>query len=181
MKIYTRKGDKGQTSLSDGTRVPKDDPRVAAYGDVDELNSFVGLAAAEIDLPEVRETLRSIQSDLFAIGAQLANPSYDPGKAKEKTRITEERVAEFERLIDRYEESTGPIKVFILPGGSRQAALVHVLRSVARRAERSVVTLSQRAPVPDIVLKYMNRVNDLFFAMARYVNHRLGVRDIEWK
>lgn len=181
MKIYTRKGDKGQTSLSNGTRVPKNDPRVAAYGDVDELNSFVGLALAEIRLQDVCETLRSIQSDLFAIGAQLANPDYDPGKAKEKTRICEERVIEFEKLIDRYEEATGPIKAFILPGGSREAALVHILRSVARRAERSIVALAQSAHVPDIVIKYMNRVNDLFFAMARYVNHKLGVKDVEWK
>jgi cob(I)alamin adenosyltransferase len=180
-KIYTKKGDAGDTYLFNGTKVRKDDARVRAYGDVDELNSFIGWAMTAVDDKVVRETLGGIQKDLFAVGAQLADPSYGTRKAKDKTRIDEARVASFEKLIDRYEEATGPVRVFLLPGGCPGASAVHILRSVCRRAERDIVALSRAAEVPAILVKYVNRLSDLFFAMARYLNHQAGIPEVPWK
>jgi cob(I)alamin adenosyltransferase len=179
-KIYTKKGDAGDTYLFSGDKVRKDDARVRAYGDVDELNSFIGWAMTLVERDDVKQELFAIQKDLFAIGAQLADPSYEKRPSKEKTRIDEARVEAFEKLIDRYEESTGPVKVFILPGGCPGASAVHVLRSVCRRAEREIVSLSQTAKIPSIVIKYVNRLSDLFFAMARYLNHHAGIKETAW-
>lgn len=179
-KIYTKKGDAGDTFLFSGDKVRKDDARVRAYGDVDELNSFIGWAMTVVEVDEVRETLFGIQKDLFAIGAQLADPGYESRAAKEKTRIDETRIESFEKLIDRYEESTGPVKVFILPGGCPGASAVHILRSVCRRAEREIVSLSQAAKIPPLVIKYVNRLSDLFFAMARFLNHKAGIPETPW-
>jgi cob(I)alamin adenosyltransferase len=179
-RIYTRKGDAGDTWLFNGSKVRKDDPRVRAYGEVDELNSFVGWALTLVENPEVRETLLEIQKDLFAIGAQLADPSYGKKPAKEKTRIDESRVKSFEKLIDGYEKQTGPVKVFILPGGCPGGSAAHILRSVSRRVEREIVALARAASVPPIVLKYVNRLSDLFFAMARYLNCKAGLPEVPW-
>lgn len=179
-KIYTKKGDAGDTFLFNGAKVRKHDARVRAYGDVDELNSFVGWAMTVVAEDEVRKALGEIQKDLFAIGAQLANPAYDPKSQKEKTRIDAARVVSFEKMIDGYEEATGPVKVFILPGGSAGASAVHILRSVSRRAEREIVALAESASVPPIVIQYMNRLSDLFFAMARYLNRKAGVAEVPW-
>jgi cob(I)alamin adenosyltransferase len=179
-KIYTRKGDDGTTGLFDGTRVPKDHLRCAAYGDVDELSAAIGTARAFLGDKEVDAALFGIQKDLMAIGAQLANPKYDPAKAKEKTKITEEKVAAFERLMDRYEGELSPLKGFILRCGTKGASLLHLACTVCRRAERNVVTLSRQVAVPPLVVKYVNRLSDLLFVLARVENKRGGEVQIDW-
>lgn len=180
MKIYTKKGDQGNTNLFDGSLVPKSEPRVGAYGDVDELNAVIGAARAFIEDKEINTVLLDIQKDLFAVGAQLADPQYDETKRKEKTKITPARVEEFEKLIDRFEEHLPPLKGFILPAGSPGGALLHVARTVARRAERNVVQLSQTVPVRPILIIYMNRLSDLLFVLARAVNQKAGEQQVPW-
>lgn len=180
MKIYTKKGDAGQTGLFDGTRVPKSDPRIDAYGDVDETNSAIGAARAFIEDKGIAAFLQGVQSDLFAAGAQLADPKYDAAKRKSKTRITEERIVELETFIDRLEEGLAPLKNFILPSGSKGASLLHLARTVCRRAERNVVRISASAKIPPIVVKYLNRLSDLLFVMARAENRRAGEEQADW-
>ena len=180
MKIYTKKGDAGRTGLFDGTNVSKDDPRVAAYGEVDELNAAIGAARAFLEDREVDGALLAIQKDLFAVGAQLADPKYDASKRKEKTRITEERIVEFEKMMDRWEEKLPPLRAFILPAGAKGGALLHLARTVCRRAERKIVAISERVAVAPLVIKYMNRLSDLLFVMARVENLKGGEQQVEW-
>ena len=174
MKIYTKGGDGGETGLFDGSRVRKDDPRCEAYGDVDELNSVIGAARAFVEEKEIDGTLESIQRDLFAIGAQLADPKYDPVKRKEKVRITQERIEIFEQIIDRYDKALSPLKGFILPCGTNSGAMLHLARTVCRRAERKIVSLSAKVEVPELVLIYINRLSDLLFVLARMENKAGG-------
>ena len=180
MKIYTRSGDEGDTGLFGGGRVPKDHPRVAAYGDVDELNSALGLVRATLP-PLFDELLASVQRDLFAMGGQLATP--DPERvtrALQKAALSEDRVGELERAIDTADVELAPLKAFVLPGGTPKAATLHVARTVCRRAERSVVRLAREAEVhPDFVV-YLNRLSDLLFTLARLANHRAGIPDEAW-
>ncbi|WP_372633234.1 cob(I)yrinic acid a,c-diamide adenosyltransferase [Cohnella sp.] len=182
MKIYTRTGDGGKTSVI-GARVEKDDLRVEAYGTTDELNSFVGQTAAVIaKLPAEEwsdrlEQLTVIQHELFDCGSDLSYASPDPGKLKVSAEMTER----LERWIDELEESNPPLEKFILPGGSEPAALLHVCRTVCRRAERRVVSLSREQECPDEVHKYLNRLSDYFFAAARAANVRLKVQDVEYE
>lgn len=181
MSIYTRTGDSGQTGLFGGGRVPKDAVRVAAYGAVDELNAVIGLAAAEEPGEFERGILEAIQRDLFSIGGQLATP--DPAKVAKaivKAALDDQRIPEFERLIDRAEEEMGPLTSFVLPGGSLKAAHLHHARTVCRRAEREVVALTHTESVPDQILAYLNRLSDLLFTLARLANHRSGVPDRTW-
>ncbi len=182
MKIYTRQGDGGDTSLFGGQRVPKDDVRVAAYGSVDELNSVLGFIVARLpaELQAWREPLQSLQSDCFTIGALLATPKSGAEKPAHIPELAEERVAEIESWIDRLDEELEPLRAFVLPGGAEAAATLHLARSVCRRAERQVVTLSHHAEVDAVVLKYLNRISDLLFTLARAANARLGVADNEW-
>jgi len=180
VKIYTRKGDGGETGLFDGTRVPKSDPRVDAYGDVDELNSVLGAARAFAQEGEVKALLEGIQKDLLAVGAQLADPKYDPARRKEKTRISEERITEFERMMDRCETDLPPLKGFILPCGTAGGAFLHLARTVCRRAERKVVGVSRNVPIPPIAVKYLNRLSDLLFVLARVENKRGGEEQVDW-
>ncbi len=175
-KIYTKRGDAGRTSLFDGTDVLKSEPRVDAYGDVDELNAALGAARAFLEDKEVDAAILGVQKDLFAVGAQLADPKYDPAKRKEKTKITEERIVEFERMIDRWEEKLPPLKNFILPAGAKGGALLHLARTVCRRAERKMVAL----PAAPLLIKYMNRLSDLLFVMARVENLRGGEQQVDW-
>lgn len=181
MALYTRQGDDGKTRLLGAGPVRKSDVRVEAYGEIDELNAFVGWALTSIEDAEIAEGLRRIQSDLLAIGARLADPG---GKSRalesEKVRIDSDRVRELEQWIDRAERETGAVKTFLLPGGCPAGAALHVLRCVSRRAERRVVELSTREPVPADLLRYLNRLSDLFFALARLANHRAGVPDVPW-
>jgi cob(I)alamin adenosyltransferase len=181
MKIYTRTGDTGDTSLFGGGRVTKDDPRVRAYGEVDELNSAIGMALAVDPGDFEADLLGGVQADLFAIGALLAAP--DPakvGKALAKARLDESRVAALEAAIDRADAEVAPLTTFVLPGGAPKAAALHVARTVCRRAERRVVALAGGATVPPIVLTYLNRLSDLLFTLARLANHRAGIPDRAW-
>ncbi len=180
MKIYTKKGDAGRTGLFDGTEVPKSDPRVDAYGDVDELNAAIGAARAFLEDRTIDPVLAAIQSDLFAVGAQLADPKYDPARRKQKTRITAGRVRELEKEIDAREATLRPLKNFILPAGSRGAALLHLARTVARRAERRVVGLSATVKLDPVLLVYLNRLSDLLFVLARSENAGHGDQEADW-
>jgi cob(I)alamin adenosyltransferase len=178
-KIYTRRGDDGSTGLFGGPRVRKDDLRVSAYGDVDELNSALGVAREEVPEGDLRSLIDVLQSELFTLGAQLATP--DPEAApKEVPRIAPQQVERLEHEIDRLTEQLPPMKNFILPGGSRAGAALHLCRTVCRRAERKLVELAESAPVPQEVLAYMNRLSDLLFVMARAANLRAGGREIPW-
>jgi cob(I)alamin adenosyltransferase len=181
MRIYTRTGDAGDTGLFGGGRVGKDDPRVEAYGDVDELNAALGLARAVEMMPRIDETLVPIQRDLFSIGALLATP--DREKMQQhlaKARIDEGRVAELERAIDEGEAELEPLRAFIVPGGTPKAAALHVARTVCRRAERRVVALARDVELPDIVVVYLNRLSDLLFVLARVANRRAGAGEVTW-
>jgi cob(I)alamin adenosyltransferase len=180
-KIYTRRGDDGSTGLFGGPRVRKDDLRVAAYGDVDELNSALGLAREEIlKEPDLLAFVDALQSELFTLGAELATP--DAASApKEVPRITAAHVTRLEREIDRLTAGLPEMKNFILPGGSRAGAALHLCRTVCRRAERKVVSLAEGSQVSTEALSYLNRLSDLLFVMARAANLRAGGREIPWK
>ncbi len=181
MKIYTRTGDRGDTSLFGAGRVPKDHPRVAAYGDVDELNSVLGMVRATEPNDFFDSLLQFIQRDLFSIGGQLAAP--DPtavAKALAKANLSTDRVSEFERVIDEAESELPALRAFVLPAGSSKAAAFHLARTVCRRAERSVVHLARESEVPELFIVYLNRLSDLLFTLARLANHRAGVSDVTW-
>jgi cob(I)alamin adenosyltransferase len=181
MKIYTKTGDSGSTGLFGGGRVSKDHIRVAAYGDVDELNAVIGLVRATA--PEAFEDalLESIQRDLFSIGGHLATP--DPEKVRKalgKASLSDGRVAEFERVIDAADTELPALSAFVLPAGTPKAAALHLARTVCRRAERQVVHLSAVEAVPELFLVYLNRLSDLLFTLARLANHRAGTGDVTW-
>src|SRR6187549_2773508 len=172
-KITTRTGDKGDTGLGDGTRVPKDHPRVAAMGDVDELNSALGVLLAE-ELPaDLRAALAPVQQDLLDLGGELSIPGHQLVKS--------ERVQALEVQLERWNEKLQPLKEFILPGGSRAAAAAHLARTVCRRAERSMVALGRREPVGDLARRYLNRLSDLLFVAGRSLNRAAGGGDVQWK
>jgi cob(I)alamin adenosyltransferase len=179
VKIYTKTGDRGETSLFDGTRVPKTDPRVAAYGDVDELQAAIGVAAAHALDRELTEMVVSLQRDLFALGARLADPSHKIAPRVSKIVIDDASVTRLEGWIDALEAGIPPLRHFILSGGSPAGAALHLARTVCRRAERAVLSLGVEAVEP-IVLVYLNRVSDLLFVMARAANHRAGAVETEW-
>jgi cob(I)alamin adenosyltransferase len=179
LRIYTKTGDEGQTSLFDKTRVSKADPRVDAYGDVDETNPCLGAArAAGLDADLTLEVL-TIQQELFAVGARLADPSTRIAGRVTKAAVTPAQVERMEQLIDRLEAEMPPLRRFILPGGSPAGSLLHLARTICRRAERRVVGLGADAVDP-IVVVYLNRLSDLLFVMARAANHRAGAPETEW-
>ena len=177
MKIYTKTGDAGETSLFDNTRVSKADARVDAYGEVDELNACLGAArAAGVD-EDVAAVLESIQKDLFALGSRLADPSARIAARVVKAAITDADIERLEATIDRLETEIPPLRRFILPGGALAGSLLHLARTVCRRAERRVIALGAGEP---ILVVYLNRLSDLLFVMARAVNHRAKAPEIEW-
>ncbi|HET9384811.1 MAG TPA: cob(I)yrinic acid a,c-diamide adenosyltransferase [Gemmatimonadales bacterium] len=176
MKIYTKTGDAGETGLFGGGRVPKDDPRVQAYGQVDELNATLGFAAALDPAGFESEFLESVQRDLFAIGAELATPN----AAKLRAQVDAGRVGAIEQVIDRHEATLAPLKNFILPGGTLKAAALHLARTVCRRAERTVVTLARDEQINPTIIHYLNRLSDVLFVLARAVNKQAGRADIVW-
>lgn len=178
MKIYTKTGDKGDTRLFDGTQVRKNDPRVEAYGNVDELNSCIGAAVAFLQDDELRKILESIQRDLFSVGAQLADPKQH-GK-KQKSKLDPVRITALEETIDRFETELSPLRQFILAGGVPAAAMLHVARTVCRRAERNVVELAESVELDPLVIEYLNRLSDFLFVTARLVNQRQGQQEIPW-
>jgi cob(I)alamin adenosyltransferase len=178
-KIYTRRGDDGSTGLFGGPRVRKDDLRVAAYGDVDELNSALGIAREEIPEGDLRTLIAALQSELFTLGSELATPDAEAAP-KEIPRIGAEHVSRLEMEIDRLTAELPPMRNFILPGGSKAGAELHFCRTVCRRAERKVVELAESSPIPTHALAYVNRLSDLLFVMARAANLRAGGREIPW-
>lgn len=176
-RIYTRTGDKGETGLVGGARTSKDSLRVHAYGDIDELNSVLGLVEASSDDEELNSLLERLQRDLFTAGADLASPAK---KSNDVQRITADMVVQLENAIDKFQENLPPLKAFILPGGGHTGALLHFARCVARRAERSIVTLSKAERVNENMIPYINRLSDLLFVMARVANHREARAELEW-
>ncbi len=183
MKIYTRTGDGGETALFGGGRVAKDHPRVAAYGTVDELNACLGWAVAVAEVADVRERLGRIQHDLFAIGSLLATPPPAEGRPTPKGLPDPpvSRVPDMEAWMDEAEGRLPPLRAFVLPGGSRGAAALHLARTVCRRAERAVVHLASREVVDEWALTYLNRLSDLLFTFARLENLEAGEGDVEWR
>ena len=189
MKIYTKTGDKGETGLIGGKRISKGDPRIVAYGSVDELNSNIGIAISSLAAKnrdlflELINILTRIQSELFIVGSDLADPRYPAGNQNQyKTPRTEENMASaLEDAIDKFETELEPITFFILPGGSIEASLLHITRTIARRAEIAVTLLSKDQIINPIVLVYLNRLSDFLFVAARLINKRLGIKDIAWR
>ncbi len=181
MPIYTKTGDDGDTALFGGGRVPKNDRRVEAYGAVDELNSFVGLALTSVTDADVRTGLLLIQNDLFALGANLATPGGDNSRPRPQTPdVPVARVETMEEWIDQATEELPELRRFILPGGTEAAAMLHVCRSVCRRAERAVVALGREEPLDPGIIPYLNRLSDLLFVWARLENFRAGQADVPW-
>ena len=179
-KVYTRTGDEGQTSLGTGERVSKASPRVCAYGEVDELNSFLGLARTKIADPELQQLLERIQNELFVLGGDLAVPLPDPSQEStdRQRRIGAAEIENLEKTIDRYNETLPPLQEFILPAGNEAGAIFHVARAVARRAERAVVRLAQTEKLNPHVLIYLNRLSDLLFVLARVANRQGGSTEV---
>ena len=178
VKIYTRTGDAGDTSLYGGDRRRKDDARVDAYGEVDELNAWLGLVRASPLDPALGAELEMIQRDLFALGAQLADIGDALAPRVTKAVVDDAHVARLEQLIDRLDGELPPLRRFILAGGSPSGAALHVARTVCRRAERRIVGLEP--PVDPVLVRYVNRLSDLLFVLARVANHRAGVAETEW-
>lgn len=177
MKIYTKRGDEGETSLLGGDRVSKADLRVCAYGDVDELNATLGLARAVVTDQELETILERLQNECFDLGAELAAAKPKP----DLQRVSDESIQAMETEIDRFTDELPALKNFILPGGGISAATLHHARAVSRRAERSMVTLNDAAPIRPELLRYVNRLSDLLFTMARLANHRAGLPETQWK
>jgi cob(I)alamin adenosyltransferase len=178
-RIYTKSGDAGETALGDGRRVPKDHPRVAAYGSVDELNSALGVMRAQAPEQSEAELLRQIQNDLFDLGADLCLPEAPEEKAGAHLRVDAEQVTRLEQAIDRLNEALAPLSSFVLPGGKPAAAWCHLARTICRRAERDVVSLARAEKVNPQVVIYLNRLSDLLFVLARVYNDN-GAGDLLW-
>jgi cob(I)alamin adenosyltransferase len=183
MKIYTKTGDKGETGLIGGRRVSKADPRIVAYGTVDELNSSVGMAIcmlrAEEIFADLADALVQVQNDLFVVGSDLADPDYPEGKHS-TPRVTDSMASALEPVIDKFEGELAPITFFILPGGSAPASMLHICRGVSRRAETAAVALSKSEQINPAIVVYLNRLSDMLFVSARLANKRLGVPDVAW-
>ena len=178
-RIYTKTGDKGETALGDGSRVPKNHPRVAAYGSVDELNAVLGLLLAQQPEPREADLLRNIQNDLFDVGADLCVPQSADEPAGQRLRVKPEQAVRLEKAIDRLNANLEPLTSFVLPGGAQSAAWCHLARTVCRAAERDVITLAQTESINMQVVIYLNRLSDLLFVLARVCNAN-GKQDVLW-
>lgn len=172
-RIYTRTGDDGTTGMADGTRVPKDDARIVAGGDIDELNSVIGLARAEKPSSTIDNILQRLQHELFDLGTELSLPG--------RISITERHVSDLENDLDNLNSSLAPLKEFVLPGGTRLASLLHMARAVCRRAERSVCTLYHIQPASPYIGQYLNRLSDLLFVLARACNNKANHPETYWQ
>ena len=179
-KVYTRTGDQGDTGLGGGQRVPKDDPRIEAYGTIDELNSALGVALTAIRDPALAETLEAIQHQLFDLGGDLCLREEDKARFG-MPAFPAERVAWLEQVLDAAAEELKPLEEFVLPGGEPGAAHLHLARAIARRAERRLIVLARAEPVSPQVIPYVNRLSDALFSLARLVNHRAGRGDVLWR
>ncbi len=184
MKIYTKTGDKGETSLYGGTRVSKASARVESYGTIDELNSWIGFAKAEINDEQILNQLKKIQFDLFTVGSESATPTdklmLANGKSRLSLMISETEIEELEQWMDEFEASLEPLQYFILPGGGKGATSLHICRTVCRRAERSLVFLNEHEEVRPQLIKYLNRLSDYLFVLARYVSKIQGEPEEYW-
>jgi cob(I)alamin adenosyltransferase len=187
MKIYTKTGDKGETGLIGGKRISKSDPRIIAYGLIDESNSSIGLVISLLNLKDrglfsdLIDVLLRIQNDLFIIGSDLSDPNY-PMENEYKIPRTEKKMASYlESAIDTFERELVPITFFILPGGSIESSFLHISRTITRRAETTVTALSKSQTINPAILIYLNRLSDLLFVAARLVNKRIGIEDVAWK
>jgi cob(I)alamin adenosyltransferase len=180
MKIYTKTGDDGSTGLFGGRRVAKTHPRVAAYGAVDELNAALGVAIAAGGPPALLALLTTFQVELFVLGADLATPHENRTVPSYLPRIEEARVDALEAHIDEHEKALTPLHNFILPGGTLLAAHLHAARTICRRAERAAVSLAEQEDIGLLPVRYLNRLGDLLFVLARFANHSAGVPDVEW-
>ena len=182
MKIYTKTGDKGDTGLIDGSRISKSDLRIIAYGEVDEANSHIGLIISNFEknsiFDDVKKILLNVQQDLFVLGAELANPNT---LKDDNMLVKREMTSTIEKYIDNFESELAPISNFILPGGSIESSLLHICRTVVRRAETSAVALAKEQIINQEILTYLNRISDLFFVLARVTNKRQKRNDIPWK
>jgi len=182
LKIYTKTGDKGDTGLIDGSRISKADLRIIAYGEVDEANSHIGLIISNIEknsiFDDVKKILLNVQQVLFVLGAELANPNT---LKDDNMLVKREMISTIEKYIDNFEFELAPISNFILPGGSIESSLLHICRTVVRRAETSAVALAKEQKINQEILTYLNRISDLFFVLARVINKRQKRNDIPWK
>lgn len=178
MKIYTKTGDGGETSLYGGARVLKNDLRVETYGTVDECNAALGIAFAQIDNAEIRSVLKRVQGELFEVGADLATPL---AQGETVPRLRSDETAQLETEIDRFEAELEPLRHFILPGGSPGGAALHLARAICRRAERHLVTLEQKETINPEVRRYLNRLSDHLFVLARLANQRSGAVEQIWE
>ncbi|MEW6701433.1 MAG: cob(I)yrinic acid a,c-diamide adenosyltransferase [Bacteroidota bacterium] len=181
MKIYTKTGDKGETSLFGGRRVWKNDLRIQAYGTVDELNSILGVAITEIKNEELKEVIGGIQHELFTVGSDLATPFERENKNFVIPRVDSNFVQRLEKFIDKFDSQLPVLKNFILPGGLKGAALLHYSRTICRRAEREVVALSKTDEINQEIEVYLNRLSDLLFVLSRFENFSSKHPDVEWK
>lgn len=187
-KIYTKTGDDGTTALFNGTRVPKHHTRVKLYGDVDELNASLGIAISFVKDKSFRIALTTLQKDLFAFGAKLANPkekkhppkASQPSSEKKKTDFNEKKILNLEKAIDKMENFLEPMKSFILPGGTPSSALLHHARTICRRTERKLTALSEKETIDSLYIKYLNRLSDYLFVAARFANHLEKTPDVPW-
>jgi cob(I)alamin adenosyltransferase len=180
MKIYTKTGDKGETGLFGGKRVKKNSLRIKAYGTIDELNAFIGLAVIEVTDKSVKKVLLKIQNQLFTVGSDLSTPETEKNKKFNIERTPEDFYLSTEKIIDEYDTKLDELKNFILPGGSKGAALLHICRTITRRAERAIVALDSTVKIGNNIIIFLNRLSDLFFVLARYENAVTGTPDIKW-
>jgi cob(I)alamin adenosyltransferase len=180
VKIYTRTGDTGETGLLGGVRVRKSVSRVEAYGTLDELSAMLGMACAALTDPDISGLLQSVQRDLFALGAQLADARGGKTQATDKAAVPDARLVELEQAIDRAQALLPPLRSFILPGGCEAGARLHLARTVCRRAERRIAALAESEPVAPVVLAYVNRLSDLLFVLARLANDRARIQELTW-
>ena len=180
MKIYTKTGDKGETGLFGGERVSKSNSRIDAYGTIDELNAFIGITITEIKSEKIISILQRIQNQLFVVGSDLATPISEKNEKLKITRTPEEYSKSAELNIDYFNDQLDELRNFILPGGSKGAAYLHVCRTIARRAERKVVALNEQVKIGDNIIIFLNRLSDLFFVLSRFENKVSNIPDTKW-
>ncbi len=180
MKIYTKTGDKGETGLFGGDRVAKNHLRLNAYGSIDELNSFLGLAITEVTNTEIKSVLNDLQNKLFVLGSDLATPETEKNVKLNITRLPDSYISETEQAIDKYEARLDELKNFILPGGSKGSALLHICRTISRRTEREVVALKNTEHIGENIVIFLNRLSDLFFVLSRFENKYSNIPDTKW-
>ena len=180
MKIYTKTGDKGETGLFGGERVSKNNLRLNAYGSIDELNSFLGLAVIEVTNNEIKNVLKDLQNKLFVLGSDLATPETEKNAKLKITRLPDSYITDTEKTIDNFEAQLDELKNFILPGGSKGSAILHVCRTISRRAEREVVALKNTEHIGENIVIFLNRLSDLFFVLSRFENKYSNIPDTKW-